>query len=168
MISAIRRAVEYCHTHDTLTPTTKEKEFKTKNKTEQAKDVHESDTTDVARLESRLKEAVVATYGSARAAFDAHSKHQVVGNKGLKKIIKRAMPTLKQEPSKLLRKQLPKRMTWIDFNAYFGGSGKSGSNKARGKLTSTKDEGEATSSGMAALPPEVPEVQSVLSVCVTC
>ena len=93
MISAIRRAIEYCHAHDTLTATTKAKDTKTENK-ERPTDVHDSDT-DVTELEVQLKQAVVATVGSARAAFDTYSKHDVVGKKEWKKLIKKALPSLK-------------------------------------------------------------------------
>ena len=91
IISAIRRAIDYCHSHDTLTATTvKAKESTPKDKHKKA-DVHESDEADADELISQLKEAVVAMYGSAKAAFDVHSKHRTVSRKEMKKLIKPEM-----------------------------------------------------------------------------
>ncbi len=50
MISAIKRAIEYCCVNDTLTATTKKKDSKTEESKEQAADVHESDAVEVAGL----------------------------------------------------------------------------------------------------------------------
>ena len=154
MISAIRRAIQYCRTHDTLTATIKEKETKRKEKKEQATDVHESD----AELEAELKEAVIATFGSAKPAFDAHSKHGVVGKKEWRKLLKKVMPSLKQEASKQLRKRLPNRMSWVEFSTFIGGSGQSGSSSDKGTASDNEPEAGSASSVVASLPPEVPEV----------
>ena len=159
MINAIRRAIEYCRTHDTLTATTKAKDEKSKKEEQQ----QATDAMDAAGLESRLKKAVVATFDSTRAAFDTHSKHGIVGKKEWKKLLKKTMPSLKQESLKLLRRRLPNRMSWIDFSAFFGGSGESGeSNSDKGKAVSNEGKAEAASSGMAALPPEVPECECLI------
>ena len=163
MISAIRRAIEHCRTHDTLTASTKAKKPEKQQKTEQATDVHESDAPDVVGLESQLKEAVLAAFSSTRAAFDAHSKNGVMGKKEWKKLIKNAMPLLKQEPSKLLRKRLPNRMSWADFSAVFDGPRQRASSTGKKNVKATADEAEAALSEMAALPPEVPEVRLFFS-----
>ena len=94
MISAIRRAIEYCHSHDTLTSTTvKAEETVPKDKQENA-DAHEINAIHTDALESQLKERVIAVFGSARAAFDAYSKHGVIGKKEMKKLLKKVLPSL--------------------------------------------------------------------------
>ena len=164
MISAIRRAIEHCRTHDTLAAIVKEKETKTQKDKKLTADVHESDGVDVTDLESRLKDAVVAAFGSARAAFDAQSKKGAVGKKEWKKLIKKAMPSLGQESLKLLRKRLPNRMTWNDFSTFFGDTQETGSSLDKGQAGRKEDRAEI--SGMAALPPEVLEVRHSSLMCV--
>ena len=149
MISAIIRAIEYCHTHDTLTATAKQKEK------EQTTDVHESNAVSIDGLESQLKERVVAVFGSARAAFDAHSTNGAMGKRELKKLIKRILPSLKQGKAKRLRKILPERMSSLDFCSFIGGPEDTATNKEKVKDEKCK---EPDSSGLAPLPPEVPEV----------
>ena len=85
-----------------------------------------------------------------------------MGKKEWKKLIKKAMPSLKEEPSKLLRKRLPNRIPWIDFSAFFGGSGQSAGSTDKGKVRSKEDGSEQAQSGLATLPPEVPEVRHCL------
>ena len=117
-----------------------------------------------AGLESQLKEAVIAVFGSARAAFDAISKDGVIGKKEGKKLIKRALPSLKQGHAKWLRKRLPNRLSLIDFCSFIDGT-------EDGAISSTdkakRDTSQnAESSGLPSLPPEVPEVcLSAYSLC---
>ena len=156
MITAIRRAIEYCRTHDTLTPSVVEAKECAPEGTEEKADVHDSDAAQVDGLETQLKKAVVAAFGSARAAFDTHSKNDAVGKKEWKKLIKKALPSLNQEVAKLLRKRLPNRMSWVDFGAFIGGESASTAGKGNTQSKTYKD--EPAPSGMAVLPPEVPEV----------
>ena len=156
--SAIRRSIEYCRTNNTLTAPTKEEETKPDTKQEQP-DVHEPDAADSSGLESQLKQAVVTTFGSARAAFDTYAKEGTVGTVGkkeLKKLIKRVLPSLTPAETKRLRKVLPSRMSSVDFCAFIGGPEDTGSSagNAKGKIPSKETE----PSGLASLPPEVPEV----------
>ena len=82
IISAIRRAIEFCRSHDTLTATIVKSEGTKADNKQQKADVHESDdVAGIDQLESKLKAAVIAVFGSARAAFDAHSKDGVVSKK---------------------------------------------------------------------------------------
>ena len=160
IISAIRSAIQHCHSHDTLTSTTIETKETTEVKQEKA-DVHESDVVDTAGLESQLKDAVIAAFGSARAAFDAHSKHGSIGKKELKRLIKRVLPSLEQGEAKRLKKGLPNRLSAVDFCSFIGGPENTGSCTDKGEAGKTKD---ADSSGLASLPPEVPEVCNWIAV----
>ena len=65
---------------------------------------------------------MIRVFGSARAAFDALSKDGVVGKKEGKKLIKRALPSLKQGHAKWLRKRLPGRMSLADFCSFIDGA----------------------------------------------
>ena len=155
IISAIRSAIQYCASHDTLTSkATNAKKSTPKDKQNKA-DVHESDTVDMDELGSELKGAVVAAFGSARAAFDVYSKDGVFGKKEWKRLLKRVLPSLKQAEAKLLRKGLPNRMSLLQFCSFIGGSEGTGTSTDKGKTNKSK---EADSSGLASLPPEVPEV----------
>ena len=112
-------------------------------------------------LESQLKGAVVAVFGSARAAFDAHSKDGRIGKRGFKKLIKKVLPSLKPNEAKRLRKALPNKMTSLDFCSFIGGPEDTASSTS--KANGDKDE----LSGLASLPPEVPEVcQNVCFFCI--
>ena len=158
IISAIRSAIEYCASHDTLTSTTTEVKESTEPEDKQEKaDVHESDAADdTAELESQLKEAVIAAFGSARAAFDAYSKDGAVGKKEFKKLVKKCLPSLKPAETKRLRRSLPNRLSSVDFCSYIGGPEDAGSSIDKG--SKSKKGKEADPSGLASLPPEVPEV----------
>ena len=154
MISAIRRAIHHCHAHDTLTAVpTKGKETTSKDDQKKA-DVHEIDAADTDGLVSQLKEAVVANYGSARAAFDAHSKDGGVSKKEWKKLIKKVLPSLKQADGKYLRKRLKNRLSSAEFCSFIEGLKDKASNIDKAKADSKEDE----IAGLASLPPEVPEV----------
>ena len=162
IISAIRSAIQYCASHDTLTSTTvttKAKETTPdEEKKQQKADVHETadDAADADGLESELKEAVIAAFGSAKAAFEALAKDGVIGKKEGKKLIKRALQSLKQEQAKWLRKRLPNRMALVDFCSFIDGTEDAAiSSTDKAKRDTSKD---AESSGLASLPPEVPEV----------
>ena len=156
MISAIRRAIEYCHSHDTLTSTTIEAKESTPDNKQQKADVHESDAADTDRLETQLKEKVIAVFGSARAAFDTNYKNGVVGKKEWKRLLKKVLPSLKPVELKRLRRILPHRMASLDFCTFIGGSQDTAASSTD-KVKGYKRE-EAESSGLASLPPEVPEV----------
>ena len=161
IISAIRSAIQYCASHDTLTSatvTTKAKESKPDETKQQKADVHETadDAVDTDGLEAQLKEAVITVLGSAKAAFDALSKDGVMGKKEGKKLIKRALPSLKPGHAKWLRKRLPGRMSLVDFCSFIDGTEEAAiSSNDKAKRDKSKD---AESSGLASLPPEVPEV----------
>ena len=157
IISAIRSAIQYCASHDTLTSTTtKAEESSTPEEKQKKADVHESDPADdTAGFESHLKEAVIAVFGSARAAFHAYSKDGAVGKKEFKKLVKKCLPSLKPAETKQLRRSLPNRLSSVDFCSYIGRPQDAGSSTCKGKTKRTK---EADSSGLASLPPEVPEV----------
>ena len=118
-------------------------------------DVHETDASDTNGLVSQLKQTVVAVFGSARAAFDAHSKDGLVSKKEFKKLIKKVLPSLNPDEAKRLRKGLPNKMTSLDFCSLIGGPEETASSTRKAK-GGKRDEDEA--SGLAALPPEVPEV----------
>ena len=162
IISAIKSAIQYCASHDTLTSTTvttKAKESKPEEKQQKQKaDIHETadDAEDTDGLESQLKEAVIAAFGSAKAAFEALAKDGVIGKKEGKKLIKQALPSLKQDHAKWLRKRLPNRMSLVDFCSFIDGTGNAAiSSTDKAKRDKSQD---AESSGLASLPPEVPEV----------
>ena len=155
IISAIRSAIEYCASHDTLTSTTIEAKESTPEDKQEKADVRESDGAITAGLESQLKEAVIAVFGSARAAFDAYSKDGAVGKKEFKKLVKKCLPSLKPAEAKRLRRSLPNQLSSVDFCSYIGGPQDTGSSTDKGK---TKKSRGADSSGLASLPPEVPEV----------
>ena len=155
IISAIKRAIMFCRSHDTLTAAAiKSEDSKTENK-QQKGDVHESDeVAGIDQLESKLKEAVIAVFGSARAAFDAHSKDGVIGKKEMKKLLKKVLPSLKQAETKQLKKSVPSKMSSLEFCSFIGGPEDTSSNEDKAKA----DSKEADSSGLASLPPEVPEL----------
>ena len=153
--SAIRRSIEYCRTNNTLTAPIKEDEPKPETQQEEP-DIHELDAADTSGLESQLKQAVVTVFGSARPAFDTYAKDGTVGKKELKKLIKRVLPSLTPGETKRLRKVLPSRMSSVDFCAFIGGPEDTGSSAGKAKNKASSKESE--SSGLASLPPEVPEV----------
>ena len=154
IISAIKRAIEFCRSHDTLTVAVKKSEgSKTEDKQKKA-DVHESDATGIDGLESKFRAAVVAVFGSARVAFDACSKDRVVGKKEMKKLLKKVLPSLKQTETKQLKKRVPSKMSLREFCSFIGGPEDTASNKDKVQA----DSKEADSSGLPSLPPEVPEV----------
>ena len=153
IISAIKRAIQYCHRTDTLT-TIKSKESTPEDKQNDKPkdtDVHESNAS-IDALVSQLKEKVIAVFGSARSAFEAHSKDGVVGKKELKKLLKQVLPSLKQGEAKRLKKILSsKRMSLPEFCLFIGGSEET--------TDTAKMNNEPKASGLALLPPEVPEVR---------
>ena len=154
IISAIKRAIKFCRSHDTLTaPAIRSEDSKTEDKQQKA-NVHESDAAGIDGLESKLKEAVVVVFGSARAAFDAYSKDGVVGKKEMKKLLKKVLPSLNQAETKQLKKSVPSKMSSHEFCSFIGGREDTSSNEGKAKAD-TKD---ADSSGLAPLPPEVPEL----------
>lgn len=147
---AIRRAIEFCRTHNTLTVVTNVEKSEPDRQQDQA-DVHESDAVSIGGLESQLKGAVVTVFGSARAAFDAHSKAGVISKKEFKKLLKKVLPSLKPGDVKKLRNLLPSKMSLLDFCTFIGDRSED-SMKGNGKCKADE------SSGLATLPPEVPEV----------
>ena len=153
IISAIRRAIDYCKANDTVTSATVKAEETVPKEKQKKADVHESDI-DTDALESKLKGSVIAAFGSAEAAFDAHCKDGVVGRKEWKRLLKRVLPSLKQGHAKVLRKKLPNRMSAHDFCAFIGRAEDTESNTDKPKADKNK---ETESSGLASLPPEVPE-----------
>ena len=147
IISAIKRAIQYC-------PTIKAKQSAPEEK-HQKEEVHETDAADTDGLVSQLKQTVVAVFGSARAAFDAHSKDGLLGKKEFRKLIKKVLPSLEPDEAKRLRKGLPNKMTSLDFCSFIDGPEDAASSTSKAKAGKhAKDE----VSGLAALPPEVPEV----------
>ena len=97
-------------------------------------------------------------FGSARAAFDTYAKEGIVGKKELKKLIKRVLPSLTPPETKRLRKVLPSRMSSVDFCAFIGGPEETCTGSSAGKAKGKASSKESESSGLASLPPEVPEV----------
>ena len=149
IISAIKRAIVFCRSHDTLTAAIVKAEDSKPEDKQQKADVHESDdAAGIDGLESKLKAAVVAAFGSARAAFDAYAKDGVLGKKEMKKLLKKVLPSLKQAETKQLKKRVPSKMSSIEFCSFIGGPEDTSSNKDKPEV----DSKEADSSGLAPLP----------------
>ena len=171
---AIRRAIQHCLTHDTLTPTESESTTKQAKSKSQKDDttaenvagrdmVSESTTTKSSRPHdatcndddgpsAAFKKAITKVYGSAQAAFDQLSNREgIVGRKEWKRLIKKTCLAdhFSGNDVKALRSTLPKKVTLSQFCSFVEGS-------------SVQEESAETveASQLALLPPEVPQLPS--------
>ena len=72
----------------------------------------------------------------------------------MKKLLKKVLPSLKQAETKQLKKSVPSKMSSLEFCSFIGGPEDTSSNKGKAKADTEK----ADPSGLAPLPPEVPEL----------
>ena len=165
ILAAIRRAITYCTHHNTLTIQTagELRVHETEEDADQKADATDTDTNTPKDQLTILKDALLAKFGSAEAAFKHFNKEGVVAKKEWKRIVKKTLVNVPMTGGdmKALRKALPKKSNLADFCAFIGGpSQTSKAEIGNTEKTNLSKERKASSKQLADLPPEVPELPS--------
>ena len=165
ILAAITRAVKYCTSHNTLTTQAagEPRVHETEEDVEKKADDGVGATADSPPKEQLtiLKDALLAKFGSAEAAFKHFSKQGVVAKKEWKRIVKKSVAmSMTGDDVKALRTMLPKKSNLAEFCAFIGGPSQASNTKIGNEKPTLLKERKASSDQLADLPPEVPELPS--------